>query len=465
MVESPFPELTAPPRRVDRSDAVCVVGAGPAGLAAARALRRQGIDYDHVERHSDVGGLWDIDNPGSPMYESAHLISSRTLSGFLDHPMPDSFPDYPSHRQILAYLRSFADAFGLRDAIRFGTSVTELTQERNGTWLVATSDGALTRYGAVIAATGAQWAPNRPTLPGRFDGEILHSVDYRSPESMRGRRVLVVGAGNSGCDIASDIGRVAERTWISVRRGYWFIPKHVFGIPSDVFADNGPTLPMWLEQRVFGVLLRLLLGDVRRLGLPRPDHRLFESHPILNSELLSRLQHGDVVAKPDVARLDGPDVVFADGSREQVDVVLLATGYRHEIPWAQRWFGDGQHPDLYLSVFSREHRNLFGIGYVETNSGAYPMFDAAAHLIACYLADQRRDPGRAARFADAIAHDRPDLTRGIRFVGSPRHTGYVDSIALHRYYARTIGQLEWPALAEGYYAPLRVPTPVTAGSA
>ncbi|GKT20130.1 hypothetical protein AVHY2522_24850 [Acidovorax sp. SUPP2522] len=125
----------------DRSAAVCVIGAGPGGLSAARALKMQGLDYDQFERHSDLGGLWDTTNPGSPVYASTHFISSRDLSGFIGYPMPRDYPDYPSHRQILAYLRSFADAFGLREKIQFNTGVQRIRKDSASRWVVELADG------------------------------------------------------------------------------------------------------------------------------------------------------------------------------------------------------------------------------------------------------------------------------------------------------------------------------------
>jgi len=423
---------------------VLVVGAGPAGLATARALRARGVDYLQVERHDGVGGLWDIDNPGTPMYESAHFISSRTMSGFGGFPMPDDYPDYPSRRQVLTYLQDFAKHYDLLAQIQFGTGVQAIQRQDDGSWSATFHDGHRANFSAVACASGMLWDPLTPQFPGHFDGEIRHSVSYRNSDNLRGKRVLVVGAGNSGCDIACDIGRVAEQTYLSVRRGYWFIPKHVFGIPSDVFADSGPHLPVGLQQRLFAGLLRIINGDLTRLGLPKPDHRLFETHPILNTEILHRLQHGDVIAKPDVARLHGSQVEFVDGSAADVDVIITATGYRHSIPYAQQYFGDAQFPDeLYLSTFSRRFHNLFIMGFIETNSAAFGLFDLSAQLVAGYLQAQRDDPSACAAFDARIATDHPDLSGGLRFVQSPRHTGYVDSTALKKAYGKALARTGW----------------------
>jgi len=432
-----------PSNEQDRTGAVCIIGAGPAGLATARALRARGIDYDHFERHSDVGGLWDIDSPGSPMYEAAHFISSRTMSGFSGFPMSEEFPDYPSHRQVLSYLRDFSTAYHLRDVIEFNTRVDSMTKLDDGTWRVVRGDGRAERYRAVVCCSGVQWVPNLPSVPGSFSGEVLHSSAYRDLDQIRNKRVLVVGGGNSACDIVVDAGRGAASAVISMRRGYWFVPKHVFGVPSDVFADSGPQLPVWLQQRLFGTLLNALYGKPEKLGLQRPQHKLFETHPVLNSNLFLSLQHGDVVAKPGIVATSGSTVTFTDGSTADFDMIIMATGYLHAVPYAQQYFGSAQHPELYLTAFSREHEGLFGVGFLETNSGAYHHFDASGQMIASYLDDQRRRPERARQFAALIAADRPDLSGGIKFDKSPRHQGYVDAHALTRYRDGIFKKLGW----------------------
>ena len=214
---------------IDRRDAVCIVGAGPGGLSAARALKAQGLDYDQYERHTGVGGIWDMTNPGSPIYQSAHFISSRDLSGFIGFPMPKDYPDYPSNQQILAYVNSFADAFGLRERVHFGSGVADVSKQEDGRWRVTLDNGSRRLYGAVVCATGVTWDPNMPAFKGSFDGEVRHSVTYKRPDEFSGKKVLVVGLGNSGADIACDAAMNADQAFISIRRGYHFIPKHLFG--------------------------------------------------------------------------------------------------------------------------------------------------------------------------------------------------------------------------------------------
>ncbi len=438
----PAPGAPAPTSRIiDRSDRYCIIGAGPSGLATARAFAQAGIPYDILERHHDIGGIWDLSNPETPMYESAHFISSRTQSAFDGFPMPDDYPDYPSWRQVLAYIRRFAEQYGLRERVELGTRVDWVTPSGEA-WTVRLASGEVRRYRGVICAVGHNWDPLLPSYPGRFDGEAYHSVRYRSPTQLAGRRVLVVGGGNSGCDIACDAATHAARAFISVRRGYHFLPKHIFGQPTDAFFRSGPHLPAWLAQPLLTALLRLLVGDLRRYGLPKPDHRVLESHPIVNSQLLHHLAHGDVQVKPDVQSLDGDRVHFVDGSEEQVDAIIYATGYRATIPCLDPSvlsLEAGALP-LFLNIFP-EHRNLFVIGLFETDGGAYPVVSKQAALVASVIRAEQDAPERAAWFHRLRAGPRPDLTGGIRYLASPRHAIYVQYDEYVHYLAKLLRKL------------------------
>lgn len=420
-----------------------IVGAGPGGLAVARAFKLFGVPYVHVERHRDVGGIWDADNPGTPIYESAHFISSKACSAFHGMPMPEDYPDYPGRAQILEYLRAFADAFGLREGIRFGTEVTAAEPVAGGGWRVTFADGTSAEHRAIVATVGAQWLPVLPTYPGTFTGELLHSAAYWSAEPLRGRRVLVIGGGNSGFDIACDAAKVAARAALSTRRGYWVFPKHLFGQPVDAFVQQGPHLPNWITQPLLVAILRLVVGRQDRFGLPVPDHKPLESHPVLNTQVFHYLSHGDLVMKPDVDRFEGDVVRFKDGSCEPFDVVLCATGFRHEVPFLPpgtiATTRSGR-PRLLTGAFVPGRHDLFVPGMFETNSGGYLLFDKLAFLVAQAVRDQD-DPVRGPRVRSAVQED-VDLRGGIRFVDSPRTEDYFDATALTRRIealARTLG--------------------------
>ena len=406
---------------------VAVVGAGPAGLAVGRALKSHGIAFEIFEKHSDVGGIWDMENPGSPMYRSAHFISSKTKSGFSGYPMPDSYPDYPSNGQILAYVRAFARDAGLAAHIHFSAEVKHAERVRSG-WKLQVGKSEVRDFTHLVAAPGTNWAPSKPVIPGSLAGSVIHSVDYKSPDQFKGKRVLIVGAGNSGCDIACDAARSAAAAFISMRRGYHFVPKHIFGMPADVFASTGPKLPIWASQRIFGVMLRVIVGDLGRHGVPKPDHRLLETHPILNDQIIHHLRHGDIAIRPGVERFDGREVVFKGGDREQIDLVVLATGYNWPIPFIDRslvkW--DSERPELYLNVFAPEDDRLFVAGFLETNGGIYEALDNTADMIARAVLTERDNSAAHQKMRQLVSGKSPDISGGIRLVKTARHAHYAD---------------------------------------
>ena len=323
-------------------DRVAVIGAGSSGLAAARHLTALGFNTDVLERSDDLGGNWNYGRGTARVYRSTHTISSKPGTEYPDYPMPKAYPDYPHHSQILAYLRDYARHFGVDRMIRYGTEVTRIepdgadVTDATGAphWWVTTATGTRERYRAVVIANGHNWSPKYPHYPGTFTGETTHSAFYRTPDLFEGKRVLVVGAGNSGCDIVVEASQHALRTIHSTRRGYHYVPKYLWGKPADEVADQmlALGLPVAL-RRWFAVLsLRINVGNPESFGLPRPDHRLFETHPIVNTLLPYYVKHGDIAIRPDVAAFDGRTVRFADGSAEEVDLVVYATGYNIDFP-------------------------------------------------------------------------------------------------------------------------------------
>lgn len=433
---------------------VAIIGAGPAGLSIARALKYFEIEYVQFERHHSLGGIWDPENPGTPMYDSAHFISSRDQSGFWDFPMPKHFPDYPSAQNILDYSRAFADRYELEENITFNTEVTSLLRKDN-VWHIFTNNHQTPQlFDAVVSATGVNWFPVTPEYSGNFSGTMMHSSEYKNPEIFRDKRVLIVGLGNSGADIACDAANVAAKTLVSVRRGYYFIPKHVFGVPADVLGGSGPSMPIWLERALFAPLLKLLVGDVRKWGLPKPDHKLFESHPLINSQLLHYLQHGDVQAMPDVQSFDGNTVLFRDGSQTEVDIVLSATGYRVQLPFIQQdelleW--KGGRPDLYLNVFARNAEGFYGLGYLETNSSAYTLFDTISNVVAQAILQQESGGHPYRKFRHQVKNDSPDLSGGIKFIGSDRHANYIEINAYKKALKKLVKKQGWKPLIPGQF--------------
>jgi cation diffusion facilitator CzcD-associated flavoprotein CzcO len=414
---------------INTADRYCIIGAGPAGLAAGVAFQKFNIPFDIVDQGHDVGGMWDISRTETPVYCSAHFISSKTLSAFDDFPMPTSYPNYPHHKQILAYIKSYAAAFDLYPHIAFETYVEQVGPIDAGrTWQVRLDNGYTKIYKGVVVANGRTWYPKLPDYQGRFAGEAYHSFSYTSPEVFKGKRALIVGGGNSGCDIACDAARTADTTFISLRRGYYFIPKYIFGVPADLFAHRGPVLPGWLEQPVFQFLLnKLLVGNLERFGLPQPDHNVLESHPILNTEIIHYLGHGDIVVKPDIEALGPNSVRFEDGTEEEIDLIIYATGYRQIFPFMADQVLDAQNglPDLYLNIFHRSYDNLFFVGLFETDTAAYPILSKQTNLVAHFIRAQQQNPERFAELQALKKVEYPHINAGRNYLDTSRHTFYL----------------------------------------
>ena len=456
---------------LDASEKYCIVGAGPSGLAVAKNFKQLGIPCDCFEREDDVGGNWYYGRPASCVARSTHLISSKALTEFTDFPMSEDYPHYPSHAQAWEYLKSYARRFELYGSITFRTSVAwiepvgecgemrpvgecgemrpagECGEMRAGgeRWQVRLSDGTSRAYAGVVIANGHNWDPNLPNYPGQFDGLSLHSRDYKTPDILAGKRVLVVGAGNSGCDIAVESAQHAARTCHSVRRGYHYLPKFLYGKPIDQCGERllHWRLPLWLRRFVTRRVVKMSLGLPEDYGLPAPDHRLYETHPIVNSQMLYYLGHGRIAAKPDVERLLGDRVRFVDGSEEPLDVIVYATGYRINIPFIDRrelnWGQD--RPELYLNVFHPRHDRLFVAGLIQPDSGQWGLVDYQAQLIARYVRAVDRDTPRGRAFRREKARHRVDLAGGIRYVRSPRHLLEVEHFSYRERLKKLIAQL------------------------
>lgn len=416
---------------------VCIIGAGSSGIAAAQVLQARGIDFDCYEAGSEVGGNWRYlnDNGMSSSYRSLHINTSREIMEYKSYPMRHDYPTYPNHVQIARYFDRFVDHFGFRDRIRFRTEVVSVVPV-DGEWAVTVrARGAkrttTQRYQAVLVANGHHWDARwpEPAFPGAdtFTGEQTHSHHYKTFEGYEGKRVLVLGIGNSACDIAVETSKVSARTFLAMRRGAHVVPKYVFGIPTDHLTTSPVARIGYfpLQRAMLGLIMRLVRGDVTKYGLPKPDHKIASAHPTISDEILVRLGHGDITVKPTISRLDGDTVHFADGTSEPIDVIVYCTGYKITFPFLDESVITAQDNEisLFRRVVAPDHPGLYFIGLVQPLGAIMPLAEAQAEWVADLLEGTATLPSESEMRREIAAYHR-GLAK--RYVTSKRHTIQVD---------------------------------------
>jgi len=438
---------------------VCVVGAGSSGIATAQVLHARGVDFDCFELGSEVGGNWRYqnDNGMSSAYRSLHINTSRQLMEYRSYPMPEELPDYPNHWQIAAYFDDYVDHFGFRDKITFRTEVVKVeplgahsgraddpTPEwaRYAVTLRGRNDHGeplepeVRHYAHVIVANGHHWDPRwpEPSFPGAdsFAGEQLHAHYYKTPDVFEGKRVLVLGIGNSATDIAVESSRVADETYLAMRRGAHILPKFLFGVPTDHLTDSVLARgPLWLQRAGMAAMLRVAQGKVTDYGLPRPDHAVLHAHPTVSDDLLTRLGHGDITVKPNLERFEASKVFFVDGTAAEIDVVVYCTGYKVTFPFLDDRVvrAKDNHVDLYRRVVDPENPGLYFVGLIQPLGAIMPLAEAQAEWVGDLVTGEAALPSydemrvQIRRYDEAVRR---------RYVASKRHTIQVD---FHTYLA------------------------------
>lgn len=358
-------------------DRLLVIGAGPVGLGMARALSDAGILYDQVDASCGIGGNW-----RHGVFKTTHIVSSKSSTAYAGFAMPDEYPDFPSAAEVLKYLESYAEAHGLTDRIELDTKVETATQRPDGSWAVTFAGGDQRIYKGVVVCNGHHWDRRMPSYPGTFAGELMHSKDYTDGAQLAGKRLLVIGGGNSGCDIISEAARVGRSADWSLRSGYWFLPKTVFGRPlMDLPIWN---LPVFMQRLILRSIVRVMIGDYRKYGLQAPSHKLFERHPTYGFEALGYIQQGRIRPRPGVARFEGCRVHFTDGTSGEYDVVVAATGFYNSFPFLPRGLIEVKNDaaQIYGGAFPAGVRNLYIIGSSQPRTGFGTLLTPAAALYA-----------------------------------------------------------------------------------
>lgn len=429
----------------------CIIGAGSSGIAACKTLRQRGIPYDCFELGSGIGGMWryDNDNGRSSAYRSLHINTSRDTMAYSDFPLPREWPPFPDHSKVLQYFESYVDHFGFRGSITFRTKVEQVQPAGHGEWDVTVTgpDGhsRTNRYGAVLVANGHHWSPRTVTYPGKFSGQQMHSHYYREPSPFIGQRVLVVGFGNSSCDIACELSRQTP-TFMSIRRGAHVIPKYMFGWAMDTILPKAiwRFLPWWAIRPIFSAGLWWARGKMSWYGLPEPEHRVLQEHPTISADLFNVIGHGYLTVKPNVQELCGDSVKFVDGSSEKIDVIIWCTGYNIAFPFLDRSIIDPLNNDvsLYQQVVHPDQPGLFFIGLVQPWGAIMPLAEAQSKWVADILSGTSGLPPREAMQVEIDRHRR-HMER--RYTKSTRHTIQVDFHPYQNLLAKTSRRgRSWP---------------------
>ena len=426
---TPGQDLVTPEQRAEGSlPRACVIGAGSSGIAAIKALADRGIPFDCFEKSDRVGGNWVLGNRNgmSSAYSTLHINTSRERMEYADFPMPKSYPDFPRHDQIARYFEAYTEHFGLRERIAFETGVTHVRRREDGVWEVDLDSGERRSYDALLVANGHHWDPRwpEPALPGSFAGELIHSHDYRDPSQLEGRRVVVVGMGNSAMDIAVDASYHAAATTLVARSGVHVVPKYILGKPLDA-AVRPTRVPFQWLLRGLQVVLRLTVGPMERYGLPNPDHRLGRTHPTVSTRILDRLAHGEIAVKRGIANLEGNEVLYSDGTREPADLIVCCTGYKITFPFfEERFFAAPENQlVLYKRLFAAEQPGLYFIGFVQPWGAIMPIAEMQGRLVGDHLLGEYALPSPGEMRSDMASMMRRQQRR---YLNSKRHTIQVD---------------------------------------
>jgi hypothetical protein len=383
-----------------------ILGAGPGGLAMAAQLAQRGLPYTLLEATNHVGAAW------REHYDRLHLHTVKQHSALPFLPYPAHYPTYVSREQVVAYLEQYARHFALQPL--FNQSVTSIghmeqgTRPGGGAWQVRTQDGNAQhqtfRADRVVVCTGYNRIPNSPDLPGlgTFEGQVMHSRNYRNGATLRGQRVLVVGMGNTGAEIALDLYEHGAQPTISVRGPVSIVRRDILGRPTQGTAIFLGKFPNWFYDFVAGLSQKLTVGDLSSYGLGKPEHppskliREFGRIPVIDLGTLAQIKAGAIAVAPGIRQVNSHSVTFADGSERHFDAILLATGYRPGLsdllapPVATQVLNERGYPRALWFDDDPALRGLYFLGFATPLSGVLHSINANSGLIAEHMAAQTR---------------------------------------------------------------------------
>jgi len=413
-----------------------IIGAGAAGLCAAKHLVASGVDVTIYEIGSQIGGLWvyENDNGRSSAYRSLRINSEARVSSFKDFPFPPDAPLYPDHAEMKEYFRAYAERFDLVRRIRFNSRVTAVEQRADGL-AVRLENGAEAMFDGVVAASGHQSDPRDPPELKAFTGEYLHAHDYRVPEAFTGKRVLVIGPGNSGVDVAADLCTVTEHTALCARSPVLIMPRMMFGAPNSrtLVAIEKPWVPWAVRIWARALLTRIFHGRMEQWGFRTPKTR---THPISHPTLMSHIAWRRIAVRPGIESIAGQDVRFVDGSTDRFDSIIAATGYVTTFPYLspEQVPLSGTRPLLYNRVVHPSLPGLYFVGLFDVSGGSnIRMMDDQSEYVAAIASGRVKLPDKEAMMR-AIQADHEWAAK--QFPDSPRYGLELDPYRYRRLLAR-----------------------------
>lgn len=348
-----------------------IVGAGPAGLAMAGRLRKMQIDFEIVEQSDRLAPAW------HQHYDRLHLHTVKQFSALPHRPFPDSYPPYVPKEQLLAYYRSYAEELAIQP--HFLQQVQSI-QKQQGHWITETTQGQRYRSAHVIVCTGFNRKPNMPDFPGmaEFAGTIVHSSEYKNPQPYEGQRILVVGMGNSGAEIALDLAEAGLTTYLSVRGPVNIVPRDFLGRPTQKTAKLLAKLPRPIGDAIGRAVRRIAIGNLKPYGLQTPriaparQLRLYAKTPVIDIGTVQMIKNGAIQVKGAIKEVHPYGVLFEDGSFQELDAMILATGYRADleafIPNVQSLLNEHGHPKQAVPE-KTAFQGLYFVGYDGYSNG------------------------------------------------------------------------------------------------
>ncbi len=307
-----------------------IVGAGPAGLAVAGRMKHQQIPFVIIEQQNTLAFTW------KNHYDRLHLHTVKQLSSLPHLPFPEHYPVYVSREQVVHYLENYARHFNIEPT--YQTSLNKL-ERHNGQWLAYTNKATPYKANNVILTTGINRIPNLPNWQGQhlFKGTISHSKTYKNPKPYLGSKVLVIGMGNTGAEVALDLAEQQVETCIAIRSPVSVLPRDVFGNPVQLTAKKLAKIPFGLGDWLGSQIRKIVIGDLSKYGVPlstiHPAVQLRETGktPVVDIGTSNAIKAGKIKVKGDIEALYEDGVIFKDGSQQAFDHIILATGYKAKL--------------------------------------------------------------------------------------------------------------------------------------